>query len=250
MGALSAGFEVAVIDEVQMLTDQSRGASWTRALLGIQARDVHLCGTAEPPGLAELLLQLSKDCGDHPNIQLHERMAPLVVEETPLQSLAEVVPGDCVVCFTRHDVLATKAELEQLGLVTCVIYGSLPPEGRRDQAALFNDPSSGHDVLVASDAVGMGLNLHIRRVVFRSLRKFDGESARQLSPPEIRQIAGRAGRFGGMYGRFGLVNCLSSEDHFALCEALQPQPKPCLPLRATRPARGRADVASNETEAP
>ena len=60
-----------------------------------------------------------------------------------------------------------KLEVEDVtGLRCCLIYGSLPPETRTQQAALFNDPDSGYDVLVATDAIGMGLNLNIRRVVF------------------------------------------------------------------------------------
>ncbi|CAE8639514.1 unnamed protein product, partial [Polarella glacialis] len=66
----------------------------------------------------------------------------------------------------------------------------------------------------------MGLNLQIRRVVFRTLRKFDGEVTRRLTPPEIRQISGRAGRFGGRYGELGLVACFTAEDCAVVREAL------------------------------
>jgi ATP-dependent RNA helicase SUPV3L1/SUV3 len=73
----------------------------------------------------------------------------------------------------------------------CVVYGALPPEMRRTQARLFNDPASGYDVLVASDAVGMGLNLNIRRVIFHTLTKQEGGDARvPISVSAIKQIAG------------------------------------------------------------
>lgn len=73
----------------------------------------------------------------------------------------------------------------------CVVYGALPPEMRRTQARLFNDPDSGYDVLVASDAVGMGLNLNIRRIIFHTLEKTDGSFARvPISVSQIKQIAG------------------------------------------------------------
>lgn len=94
-------------------------------------------------------------------------------------------------------------------------YGSLPPATRSQQAKLFNDPDSDFDstcsvtweahlltpllVLVASDAIGMGLNLNIRRLVFSSMEKFDGVQRRFLNDAEIKQIAGRAGRYGGQY---------------------------------------------------
>lgn len=79
------------------------------------------------------------------------------------------------------------------------MYGNLPPETRVGQAALFNDPKSPYDVLVASDAIGMGLNLNIARVIFSTLWKFDGVERRLLTNSEIKQIAGRAGRYRSLF---------------------------------------------------
>ena len=62
------------------------------------------------------------------------------------------------------------------------ISGGLPPDARRDQARLFSDPNSGYDVLVASDAIGMGLNLSIKRIVFSTIEKYDGRVKRKLFP--------------------------------------------------------------------
>eukprot|EP00928_Gymnodinium_smaydae_P090843 TRINITY_DN74558_c0_g1_i1.p1 TRINITY_DN74558_c0_g1~~TRINITY_DN74558_c0_g1_i1.p1 ORF type:complete len:779 (-),score=189.85 TRINITY_DN74558_c0_g1_i1:6-2255(-) len=221
MAPLNARVDVGIIDEVQLVTSEVRGAAWTRALLGVQAKELHLCGSAEPAGLLSLLRQLALDCGDEVLVERHQRMAPLIVEERPLRGLQDIMPGDCLICFSRRDVLNMKAELEQLGRTPSVVYGSLPPEVRQEQAALFNDETSGRDVLVASDAIGMGLNLHIRRVVFQTIRKYDGESVRQLSAGEIRQIAGRAGRFGSRFGSRGLVNCLAAGDRAAVRAALE-----------------------------
>lgn len=73
-----------------------------------------------------------------------------------------------------------------------MVYGALPPEMRRTQARLFNDPDSGYDVLVASDAVGMGLNLNIRRVIFHTMEKCEGgrEGRVPISVSQVKQIAG------------------------------------------------------------
>ena len=72
-----------------------------------------------------------------------------------------------------------------------MVYGALPPEMRNQQARLFNEPGNGYDILVASDAVGMGLNLNIRRIVFHTLVKQDGPSTWAPMPiPHVRQIAG------------------------------------------------------------
>ena len=72
----------------------------------------------------------------------------------------------------------------------CVVYGALPPEMRRTQARLFNHADSGYDVLVASDAVGMGLNLNIRRIIFHTLSKTEGGARVPISISQIKQIAG------------------------------------------------------------
>lgn len=71
-----------------------------------------------------------------------------------------------------------------------MVYGALPPEMRRTQARLFNDPDSGYDVLVASDAVGMGLNLNIRRIIFHTLSKVESGSRVPISVSQIKQIGG------------------------------------------------------------
>ena len=125
-------------------------------------------------------------------------MQPLRVLSEPLRRVEDVKPGDCLVAFSRKAVHRLKKDVEtQAGRRACVIYGSLPPEARARQAELFNDrANSGYDVLIASDAIGMGLNLSIKRVVFTTLKKYDGSHLRALAPPEAKQIAGRAGRFG------------------------------------------------------
>lgn len=71
---------------------------------------------------------------------------------------------------------------KETGLATCVIYGALPPEMRRLQARLFNERDNEFTVLVASDAVGMGLNLNIRRIIFHTLQKYDGAHTIRMDP--------------------------------------------------------------------
>ena len=104
---------------------------------------------------------------------------------------------DCVVAFSRSRIFTAKAEIERHTNLRCAVaYGRLPPEVRAEQAALFNDPDSGFDVLVGSDALGMGLNLKIRRVIFTQVSKYSGvgHQDEQLSTSQIKQIGGRAGR--------------------------------------------------------
>ncbi|KAJ2764292.1 RNA helicase, partial [Coemansia nantahalensis] len=120
--------------------------------------------------------------------------------------------GDCVVTFSRLAIYQTKELIEaKTGMRCAVIYGGLPPESRVEQAKLFNDPESGYDVLVASDAVGMGINLTINRVVFMALEKFDGSDVRPVSVSLTRQIGGRAGRFGSG-AKHGYVTAMEARD--------------------------------------
>ena len=91
------------------------------------------------------------------------------------------------------------------------MYGRLPPAIRAEQARRFNDPDSGYDILVASDAIGMGLNLNIKRIVFNTIFKFNGESVIRLSHSEVKQISGRAGRRNSPYPN-GEVTCRDPRD--------------------------------------
>ena len=187
--------DVAVIDEAHLLGDPARGYAFTRAVLGLPAAELHLCGD---PAMVPLIETIALELGDDLTVHRYERLQPLNVLGEPLRRVADVEPGDCLVAFSRKAVHRLKQDVEtEAGRRACVIYGSLPPEARARQAALFNDRAkSGYDVLIASDAIGMGLNLSIRRVVFTTLKKYDGAALRALAPPEAKQIAGRAGRFG------------------------------------------------------
>jgi len=187
--------DVAVIDEAHLLGDAARGYAFTRAVLGLPAAELHLCGD---PAMVPLIEQIARELGEPLTVHTYERLQPLNVLREPLRRVADVRPGDCLVAFSRKAVHQLKRDVEtDAGRRACVIYGSLPPEARARQAELFNDrANSGYDVLIASDAIGMGLNLSIKRVVFTTLRKYDGAALRALAPPEARQIAGRAGRFG------------------------------------------------------
>jgi ATP-dependent RNA helicase SUPV3L1/SUV3 len=151
-------YDVAVVDEIQMISDIERGGGWTRAVLGIPSPEIHLCGEATAIPLIKTLL---KDTGDELVINRYERLTPLVVQEQSLGGdLSRVEKGDCIITFSRTGIFALKQQVEELtGLRCAVVYGRLPPETRSEQASLFNDPGSGYDVMIGSDAIGMGLNL-------------------------------------------------------------------------------------------
>ena len=152
--------EVAVIDEIQMIADPDRGPAWTEAVLGVNADELHLGGEERAVPLIERML---KDTGDELIVHRYQRLTPLVVADTSLEEdFSKVQKGDCVVMFSRRHIFKAKAEIEKVSQLRCaVVYGALPPEIRSTQAAKFNKAESGIDVIVASDAIGMGLNLYV-----------------------------------------------------------------------------------------
>ncbi|GAB5035020.1 atp-dependent rna helicase mitochondrial-like [Nannochloropsis oceanica] len=199
MADITRVYDVAVVDECQLLGDKERGWAWTRAILGLPAVELHLCGS---PAFVEIVHELANELGDIVEVRKYERLSPLQPQREAVGSWAEIRPGDCVVAFSRKRLFQLKNEIEVATfprMKCCIVYGGLPPEARREQARLFNEEGSGWNVLVASDAIGMGLNLSIGRIIFSSLEKYDGKTNRQLTHAEIKQIAGRAGRFKGKY---------------------------------------------------
>ncbi|KAF9265406.1 P-loop containing nucleoside triphosphate hydrolase protein [Marasmius fiardii PR-910] len=230
--------DVAVIDEIQMIADAQRGYAWTEALLSIQAKEVHLCGedTAVP-----IVQELLKGTNDDLVVNRYERLTPLTVEEKSLDgNFSNVQKGDCIVAFSRSRIFDLKRKVEKkTGMKCAVVYGQLPSELRSRQADLFNDPGTGYDVIIGSDAIGMGLNLKIRRVVFDSMVKWSGETMRPLSISQTKQIAGRAGRY-GLGSEGGFVTTLYSCHLEALKKTLT---YPTPPLRM---ARYSGDLSSLE----
>jgi len=158
MLSFNVKYDVAVIDEIQMIADEQRGSAWTNALLGLTADEIHVCGeeTAVP-----LVQQLLADTGDEIVVNRYERLSPLQVAAQSMEgNCTNIRRGDCIVAFSRRDIFAYKQLIEQkTGLRCAVAYGKLPPEIRAEQALLFNKPDGDYPVMVASDAVGMGLNL-------------------------------------------------------------------------------------------
>ena len=193
--------DVAIVDEAQLLHDRDRGAAWTAAIMGVPAREVFVLGAPEAIPMVERIAAL---CGDDVEKVSLERKGPLRAATNPVR-LADLRPGDALIAFSRRDVLDMRAELVRRGRRVAVIYGALSPEVRRAEAARFRNGEA--DIVVATDAIGMGLNLPIRRVIFTTLKKFDGEARRDLNAQEIKQIGGRAGR----YGKFeeGVVSVLA-----------------------------------------
>jgi ATP-dependent RNA helicase SUPV3L1/SUV3 len=194
MVPLNTKVDVAVIDEIQMLGDIDRGWAWTQAFLGVMAKEVHLCGELRT---VPLIRDLCAAMGDELEIHEYKRLNPLQVSKKSLGGdLTKLEKGDAIILFSRVQIHAMKKDIEvATGRRCAVVYGSLPPETRAQQANLFNDPDNDYDFLVASDAVGMGLNLSIKRIIFETTWKYDGAAYQPMDVPDLKQIAGRAGRY-------------------------------------------------------
>lgn len=197
-------YDVAVIDEAQMIEDSERGHCWTKAILGIQASEIHVCMSPAAENVVKHLIQL---CGDQAETHYYKRKTALICEKEAFCFPEDVREGDALVVFSKKSVLDVAGRLEEQGIGASVIYGSLPPEIRRRQMRMF--ASGQTKVVVATDAIGMGLNLPVRRIVFIQTEKFDGISRRGLNIQEIKQIAGRAGRY-GIYNT-GYINAMGEK---------------------------------------
>ena len=205
MADFDENYDIAVIDEAQMVTDPDRGHSWTKAILGIRAGEIHICMS---PAAEQAIIHLIELCRDDYEIERYERKTALICEDEPFVFPDDVRKGDALIVFSKKSVLDVAGRLEEQKINASVIYGSPPPEIRRRQMHLFN--SGRTKVVVATDAIGMGLNLPVRRIVFLQAEKYDGVSRRPLLVSEIKQIAGRAGRF-GIYDS-GYVNAMGREE--------------------------------------
>lgn len=203
---LKQSYDIAVIDEIQMISDTQRGIAWSRALLGLRCNEIHICGAMNAK---DILIKILEDCEDDYEIKEYHRNIPLVVE-TKNFSYNDVQEGDAIVVFSKKRVLEISQDYSNKGIKTSIIYGDLPPEVRKMQYDQFINKEN--KVLVTTDAIGMGVNLPIRRIVFMAIRKFDGEEVRELTSQEVKQIAGRAGRK-GIYDT-GYVSGVSDTHNF------------------------------------
>lgn len=219
-----AHYDVAVIDECQLIADERRGQHWTKAILQLNADEIHLCLA---PEAADLIISLLNSINASYTVNYYERLAPLKFSGI-FKSLADIQQGDALIAFSRKKVLAIAAALEDMGVKTSVIYGWLPPAARREEIRRFNSGES--TVVVATDAIGMGVSLPIKRIIFCETDKWDYGAYRPLSIYEIRQIAGRAGR----YGKFdaGEVLSMTRPEHIqsALAKGIVPLKRITLPF--------------------
>jgi hypothetical protein len=151
---LNKYWDVAVIDEIQMIEDDQRGSAWTTALLGIKADEIHICGDERA---FKLVYEITRSTGDELFYKKYKRFSTLKVEDNTF-AFGDLKQGDCIIGFSKDNLIKYKGIINNRfrNLNCALIYGDLPPETKKDQAKKFNisdDNSSSYNFLCASDAV-------------------------------------------------------------------------------------------------
>jgi ATP-dependent RNA helicase SUPV3L1/SUV3 len=126
MASLNKTMDVAVIDEIQMIADPDRGWAWTQALLGLKAKEIHLCGEASAVPLVQ---KICESLDEEVIVNEYSRLTPYKVNTNSLRGdLKKIRKGDCVVAFSRSEIFSLKEKIEaETGLKCAVAYGALPP---------------------------------------------------------------------------------------------------------------------------
>ena len=177
--------DFVAVDEVQLASHDERGHVFTDRLLHARGRlETWFMGSTAMRELMHRLVPAAKH-------QEHPRLSRLSF--TGSSKIQKLPPRSAVVAFSIPELYRLAGKLRAMRGGAAVVLGALSPRARNAQVAMFQ--AGEVDYLVATDAIGMGLNLDVGHVAFASLRKFDGQHARSLSEPEIAQIAGRAGRY-------------------------------------------------------
>jgi len=191
---IKKNLDFVAIDEIQLCADFERGHIFTDRLLNLR-------GKHETVLLGSLIIKkILKELIPNIRIETRERFSKL--SYTKKENIAKLKPRSAVIAFNVNEVYEIAEILRSQKGGAAVVLGALSPRTRNSQVEMYENKNV--DYLVATDAIGMGLNLNINHVTFSSLKKFDGRLNRNLNVSEISQIAGRAGRYKND-GTFGLT---------------------------------------------
>ena len=211
---MNADLAFVALDEAQLAADRERGHIFTDRVLHARGREeTMLLGSATiEPAIRALL----------PRAEIVSRPRFSTLSHGGAKKLSRVPPRSAIVAFSADQVYAVAEMLRRFRGGAAVVMGALSPETRNKQVELYQNGEV--DYLVATDAIGMGLNLDIEHVAFAGLSKFDGIKQRRLTSAEMAQIAGRAGRhqrdgtFGTLAGSGGHDAEFTPEEIYAIEE--------------------------------
>ncbi|MDB5724616.1 MAG: helicase [Novosphingobium sp.] len=189
------------IDEAQLAADRERGHLFTDRLLHARGRDeTMILGSSTLQPMVRALV---------PEAEIITRPRFSTLSHVGAKKLSRIPPRSAIVAFSAEQVYAVAEMLRRFRGGAAVVMGALSPQTRNAQVAMYQ--SGEVDYLVATDAIGMGLNLDVNHVAFAGLSKFDGVRQRRLTPAEMAQIAGRAGRH-QRDGTFGTLAGMGRHD--------------------------------------
>ena len=178
-------FPIVIVDEIQLATHSKRGHIFTDRLL-------HARGVKETWFLgSDTMTDIIEDIVPTAQITQLKRLSKLSYLQP--KKLASLPKRSAIISFNIAHLYELAERIRSAKGGVAIVMGAMSPQARNAQVELFQ--SGKVDYLIATDAIGLGLNLDIKHVCFASLRKFDGKDYRDLSLPEIGQIAGRAGRY-------------------------------------------------------
>ncbi|WP_338424266.1 helicase-related protein [Sphingopyxis kveilinensis] len=235
MEALPVERDVAFvgIDEAQLGADPERGHVFTDRLLRARGREeTMILGSASIRGLVRELV---------PEAEIVTRPRFSTLSYAGSSKLSRLPKRSAIVAFSAEEVYAIAEMLRRFSGGAAVVMGALSPRTRNAQVAMFE--AGEVDYLVATDAIGMGLNLDVKHVAFASLQKFDGRRLRRLTIAEMAQIAGRAGRHqqDGSFGTVGLPQGGFTPEEIAAIEGHHFPPVANLFWREPNPRFGSLD---------
>ena len=196
--------DFVAIDEIQMCADRERGHIFTDRLLNFRGTKLTMFLGSQV--MENVIKELITDV----NFEKKERFSKLTFGG--FKKISRLERKSAIIAFSIEDVYAIAELIRRQKGGAAVIMGSLSPKTRNSQVDLYQ--SGDVDYLVATDAIGMGLNMDINEIYFSNLKKFDGKKTRRLNLIEISQIAGRAGRFknDGFFGTTGDCEVLNSDE--------------------------------------
>ena len=196
--------DFVAIDEIQMCADRERGHIFTDRLINLRGNKLTMFLGSQ------VMQSVIKELISEVEFEKKERFSKLTYNGFKKASRLE--RKTAIIAFSIEDVYAIAELIRRQKGGAAVIMGSLSPKTRNSQVELYQ--SGDVDYLVATDAIGMGLNMDINEIYFSNLKKFDGRKTRRLNLIEISQIAGRAGRFknDGFFGTTGECEVLNSDE--------------------------------------
>lgn len=206
-------YDVGVIDEIQMVDDFDRGRYWLKALLALNADDVFVLGS-KSFNHRKFIFSLLDKYQIHYEIIIRERMSTLTKIEKSVEK-SKLEKGDVIVAFDKNTLFLIAEEVEKSGKSVSVLFSDLPYERKLEELDNFKKGVS--EVLISTDAIAMGINLPIKRVLFYKCYKYDGASNSEIDFTLFKQIAGRAGRYKengqfGIYKSNKVKSCLHEND--------------------------------------